>query len=137
MKKIVLFASALVFGIAAMAQTSTKNDDVVKFNTEKHDFGKIKQGTPVVYFFEIKNTSDKPIVVENASASCGCTIPEKPEKPINPGETGKLKVQYSAAAVGPFTKDIYIKLAGIEQPKTVHITGEVLAKDTTEKKENK
>jgi len=91
MKKIVLFASALVFGLVAMAQT--KSDDIVKFNTEKHDFGKIKQGTPVIYFFEIKNTSDKPIVVENASASCGCTVPEKPEKPINPGATGKLKVQ--------------------------------------------
>ncbi len=128
MKKIFLFASALVFSVAVMAQT--KNDDVVKFNTTKHDFGKIKQGTPVIYFFEIKNTSDKPIVVENASASCGCTIPEKPEKPINPGATGKLKVQYSAAAVGPFTKDVHIKLAGIDQPKTVQIVGEVVANDS-------
>jgi hypothetical protein len=132
MKKIVLFASALVFGLVAMAQT--KSDDIVKFNTEKHDFGKIKQGTPVTYFFEIKNTSDKPIVVENASASCGCTVPEKPEKPINPGATGKLKVQYSAAAMGPFKKDVYIKLAGIEQPKTVQIVGEVVANDDTSKK---
>ena len=132
MKKIFLFASALVFSIAVMAQA--KNDDIVKFNTDKHDFGKIKQGTPVIYFFEIKNTSDKPIVVENASASCGCTIPEKPEKPINPGATGKLKVQYSAAAVGPFTKDIHIKLAGIDQPKTVQITGEVVSNDSSASK---
>jgi len=132
MKKIVLIASALVFGLVAMAQT--KSDDIVKFNTDKHDFGKIKQGTPVTYFFEIKNTSDKPIVVENASASCGCTIPEKPEKPINPGATGKLKVQYNAAAIGPFKKDVYIKLAGVEQPKTVQIVGEVLANNDTSKK---
>jgi len=132
MKKIFLFASALVFSIAVMAQA--KNDDIVKFNTDKHDFGKIKQGTPVIYFFEIKNTSDKPIVVENASASCGCTIPEKPEKPINPGATGKLKVQYSAAAVGIFTKDIHIKLAGIDQPKTVQITGEVVSNDSSASK---
>jgi archaellum component FlaG (FlaF/FlaG flagellin family) len=125
MKKIVLFASVLVFSLAAMGQSKT--DDNVKFNTDKHDFGKIKQGTPVTYFFEIKNTGDKPIVVENASASCGCTVPEKPEKPINPGATGKLKVQYNAATVGPFKKDIFIKLAGIEQPKTVQIVGEVVA----------
>lgn len=129
MKKILLFATASIFSLAVMAQP--KADEPVKFNTEKHDFGKIKQGTPVVYFFEIKNTSDKPIVVENASASCGCTIPEKPEKPILPGATAKIKVQYSAAAVGPFNKDIYIKLAGIEQPKTIHITGEVLAPQAT------
>ncbi|HRO69928.1 MAG TPA: DUF1573 domain-containing protein [Chitinophagaceae bacterium] len=132
MKKIALFASALVFGLVAMAQT--KSDDIVKFNTEKHDFGKIKQGVPVTYYFEIKNTSDKPIVVENASASCGCTVPEKPEKPINPGATGKVKVQYNAATVGPFKKDVIIKLAGVDQPKTVQIVGEVLANDKSGKK---
>lgn len=124
MKKIILIASTFVFSVAAMAQQ--KVDDVIKMNTEKHDFGKVKQGVPVTYFFEIKNTSDKPVVVENASASCGCTVPEKPTQPILPGKTDKLKVVYNAAAVGPINKDIYIKLAGIEQPKTVHITGEVL-----------
>jgi hypothetical protein len=129
MKKIALFASALVFSLAVMAQTKT--DDGVKFNTDKHDFGKIKHNVPVTYFFEIKNTSDKPIVVENASASCGCTVPEKPEKPIAPGATGKLKVQYNAATIGQFKKDIFIKLAGIEQPKTVQIVGEVLADDNS------
>ncbi len=132
MKKIFLFASALVFGLVAMAQT--KSDDVVTFNTDKHDFGKIKQGVPVTYSFEIKNTSDKPIVVENASSSCGCTVPEKPEKPINPGATGKLKVQYNAANVGPFKKDVIIKLAGIDQPKTVQIVGEVVAADNSSAK---
>lgn len=132
MKKIFFLASALVFSMAVMAQApaSLKADDVAKFNTEKHDFGKIKQGVPVTYFFEITNISDKPLVVENASASCGCTVPEKPEKPINPGATAKIKVQYNAAAVQPFNKDVYIKLAGIEQPKTLHITGEVIAAES-------
>ncbi|WP_276500561.1 DUF1573 domain-containing protein [Terrimonas pollutisoli] len=129
MKKIFLIASALVFSVAVMAQTQLKADDVVKFTSEKHDFGKIKQGVPVTYFFEFKNISDKPVVVENASSSCGCTVPEKPEKPIAPGATGKIKVQYNASAVAPFNKDVHIKLAGIEQPKTVHITGEVVAGD--------
>jgi len=129
MKKIFLFASAIVFSMAVMAQAPAqlKADDVAKFNTEKHDFGKIKQGVPVTYYFEITNISDKPLVVENASASCGCTVPEKPEKPINPGATAKIKVQYNAAAVQLFNKDVYIKLAGIEQPKTLHISGEVIA----------
>lgn len=132
MKKIFLFAASLVLGLAVMAQDKT--DDNVKFNTDKHDFGKIKHNVPVTYFFEIKNTGDKPIVVENASASCGCTVPEKPEKPIAPGATGKLKVQYNAATIGPFKKDVFIKLAGIEQPKTVQIVGEVVAEDNSSAK---
>lgn len=127
MKKFVLLATAFVVSLGAFAQTAQqKADDVIKMNVEAHDFGKIKVGNPVTYSFEIKNISDKPIVVENSWASCGCTTPEKIVDPIMPGESAKLKVQYNAAAVAPFSKDVYIKLAGIEQPKTVKISGEVL-----------
>jgi hypothetical protein len=102
-------------------------DDVMKINTVKYDFGKIKQGTPVTYAFEIKNTSNKPLVVENSYASCGCTTPEKIVEPIAPGASAKLKVQYNAANAGAFTKDVHIKFAGITQEKVVQITGEVIA----------
>lgn len=135
MKKIIFFASALlVLSTAAMAQ---KADDVIKMNTETHDFGKIKQNVPVTYYFEITNTSDKPIVVENASASCGCTVPEKPAQPIMPGKSDKLKVVYNAAAVGPINKDIFIKLAGVTDQKIVHITGEVLTPEAYDALPNK
>lgn len=124
MKKILLVAAVLFFGVAAMAQTNV--DDVVKLNTEKHDFGKVKQGVPVTYYFEITNVGDQPLVVENATASCGCTVPEKPEKPIAPGKSDKLKVVYNAAAVGPINKSVTIKFAGIDQTKVIFITGEVV-----------
>jgi len=71
MKKLALLTAAFVFSVAAMAQS--KADDVAKFNTEKHDFGKVKQNNPATYYFEIKNVGNKPLVVENASASCGCS----------------------------------------------------------------
>ena len=130
MKKIFLFASAFVLSLAVMAQpASTKFEDVAKFNVEKHDFGKIVAGTPVTYEFKITNTSDKPLVVENSWASCGCTTPEKITEPIMPGKTASLKVQYNAAAVSTFTKDVYVQLTGISAPKTVQITGEVLSKE--------
>ncbi|MFI5133442.1 MAG: DUF1573 domain-containing protein [Chitinophagales bacterium] len=124
MKKIALFTTAFIFSLSLMAQT--KVDTLIKVNVEKHDFGKIKQGIPVTYSFEIKNISDKPVVVENTWASCGCTTPDKITEPIAPGATTKLKVQYNAAAIAPFTKDVYIKVAGVEQPKSVQITGEVM-----------
>jgi uncharacterized protein DUF1573 len=124
MKRIFLAVTVLLFGAAVMAQA--KPDDVAKLNTDKYDFGKIKQSVPVVTYFEIKNISDKPLVVENTWGSCGCTTPEKIEKPIAPGETAKLKVNYNAAALGAFSKDVYIKFAGVETPKDVKITGETL-----------
>ena len=119
MKKIFFIATAFVFSLGAFAQT--KVDETVKMNTEKHDFGKIKQGVPITYYFEIKNISDKPIVVENSWASCGCTTPEKIVDPIMPGGVAKLKVEYN-----------YIKFAGIEQTKTLQITGEVLSAEAYE-----
>ena len=125
MKKIVLLSTAFMFSFAVLAQP--KAEDVAKFNEETHDFGKIKAGTPVTYSFEIKNISDKPLVVENATASCGCTVPEKPVEPIMPGSTSLLKVQYNAAAAAPFIKDVYVTFAGIAQPKNLKITGEVLS----------
>ncbi|MEI9809050.1 MAG: DUF1573 domain-containing protein [Bacteroidota bacterium] len=120
---------------APAAADQTSPNDVMKINTEKHDFGKIKQGTPVSYSFELKNTSNKPLVVENSYASCGCTTPEKIVEPILPGATAKLKVQYNAANPGVFNKDVHIKLAGISQEKVVYLTGEVVPAASAEIKQ--
>jgi hypothetical protein len=132
MKKILLLATAFAVTMTVKAQTNdnapaTNVDNVIKMNVETHDFGKVKQGIPVTYEFEIKNISNAPVVVENTWASCGCTTPEKITEPIMPGKTAKLKVQYNSAAVAPINKDVFIKIAGIEAPKSVHITGEVLS----------
>lgn len=123
MKKILLIAAAFMIGATAMAQTA---DDVVKVNTEKIDFGTLKQNNPVTSSFTITNKSNKPIVIENAWGSCGCTTPEVPKEPIAPNATTKIKVAYNAAALGTFNKDVFVKLAGIQEPKVIKITGEVL-----------
>ena len=125
MKKLLFIAALLVGGLAVNAQDQ-KAEDLIKVNNETHDFGKIKQGVPVTTYFEITNKSDKPVVIENATASCGCTTPEYPKEPIAPKSTVKIKVGYNAAALSTFNKDIFVKLAGVPQPKILKITGEVL-----------
>jgi hypothetical protein len=136
MKKLFFIAAAFIVTAGAMAQT--KPDDVAKFNTNKYDFGKVKQNVPAVYSFEITNTSDKPLVIENAHATCGCTVPEYQKDPILPGKTAKIKVQYNAANGGQFDKTVFVKLAGVHQEKSLGIAGEVLpaeAFDTWTKEE--
>ena len=130
MKKILLLAAVFATGFTAMAQQ--KADEVIKVNVETYDFGKIKQGTPVTTYFTITNTSDKPITIENAWAGCGCTTPEFSKEPIAPGATSKLKVGYNAAAMGHFTKDVNVKIAGYQQQKIVKITGEVVNASATD-----
>jgi len=61
-----------------------------------HDFGEIAEGQVVEYSFRFTNTGSKPLVVSNVSASCGCTVPEKPEEPVKPGESGFIKVKFDS-----------------------------------------
>ena len=61
-----------------------------------YDFGKVAEGEIVEFSFRFKNTGNNPLIVSNASASCGCTVPEKPEAPIKPGETGFIKVKFNS-----------------------------------------
>lgn len=128
MKKLLFIAAAFIVSAGAMAQKTMVND-YAKFNVDKYDFGKIKQNVPAVYTFEITNKTDKPLVIENAHATCGCTVPEYQKEPIAPGKTAKLKVQYNAANLAHFDKAVFVKFAGVDEEKSLGITGEVLAAD--------
>lgn len=62
----------------------------------EYDFGTIPKGEPVSTVFKVKNTGEKPLIINDAKASCGCTVPRKPEEPILPGETGELEVTFTS-----------------------------------------
>ncbi len=133
MKKIAfLSVFSLLFSVLAFAQNTPavkKATDFVKFTETKHDFGKIKQGVPVTYDFAFKNISSQPVVIESAIATCGCTTPVKPEKPVAKGKTDIVKAGFNSAASGPFKKTIYVKVAGVDQPLELEISGQVLSQD--------
>lgn len=66
------------------------------FEEEKHDFGTIEEGTVAKYDFKFTNTGDSPLIISNASGSCGCTVPQWPREPIAPGETGIIHVEFNS-----------------------------------------
>ena len=125
MKKLFLIAILSVFSAAAFAQT--KAEDLIKFADLKYDFGKIKQGVPATYDFVFSNISNKPVVIETATASCGCTTPKWPKAAVMAGKKDTINVGFNAAAMGAFTKPITVKLAGVDAPLTLTISGEVLS----------
>jgi hypothetical protein len=126
MKTLMLALSVMFMSTAVFAQ-SIKAEDMVTFKEKVYDFGKIKQGTPVTHDFEFTNVSDKPVVIESATASCGCTTPTWPQAPVAKGKSDKIKAGFNAAAPGAFTKQITIKVAGADAPLTLTIKGEVVA----------
>lgn len=74
------------------------------------DFGTVKEGPDVEHIFKFKNTGKEPLIIANASASCGCTVPEWPKEPIMPGKTGQMKVTFhTSGKSGPITKTVYIQ----------------------------
>jgi hypothetical protein len=127
MKQILLFIAILGFGFTASAQNETKKaEEVIKFKEMKYNFGKIKQGVPVNHEFEFTNVSGTPVIIENATASCGCTTPVWPQQPIMAGKSEKIKAGFNAAAAGPFEKGIFVKVKGYDYPVEIKISGEVV-----------
>ena len=136
MKKLFLFASAVVLSVGLFAQDQPKKaEDVVKFKELTYDFGKIKQGAPVTHDFVFTNISNSPVIIESAVPSCGCTTPVKPEGAIQKGKDDKIQAGFNAANVGPFNKSITIKVAGVDLPVQLKIVGEVLTVDAYTKYE--
>jgi hypothetical protein len=94
--------------LAVLFISFTMNSQEFKFEEETIDYGKINKGSNGERIFSFTNIGDAPLIIQNVQSSCGCTIPEKPEKPIMPGKKGEIKVSYDTKRVGGFSKQITI-----------------------------
>ncbi|HLK28585.1 MAG TPA: DUF1573 domain-containing protein [Puia sp.] len=121
--------------VAANVPTVAKAPEFLMLKETNHDFGKIPQGRPATYNFEIVNTSNEPLRLENVQASCGCTTPEWSKEPIAPGATAVIKVGYNAYAEGHFNKTVTIFYKD-HQTKALTISGEVYKSPATSAPEN-
>ncbi|MBR5102663.1 MAG: DUF1573 domain-containing protein [Muribaculaceae bacterium] len=111
-KKLIFILAAIFLVSICVKADETEKFASIEFNERSHDFGTIKdKDGPVSYEFEFKNTGNKPLVIVDVLASCGCTRPEFPTKPIKPGKKGKIKVTYSpyGRPPGPFSKTVKVK----------------------------
>ena len=109
--------------------TVSANAPIIKFEFDSHDFGKVKAGDKVTYEFNFTNTGQSPLIISTATASCGCTVPEWPKTPIQPGQGGKIKVTFdSANKEGLQDKQITVTANTSPAQNIVHLVGEVLTK---------
>lgn len=132
-----LFFAALTFAFAQDATTSVEASSgaVLTFETEVIDYGTIPQNADGVRMFKFTNTGTAPLIISNAKGSCGCTVPSWPKQPINPGESGEIKVKYATNRLGPINKSVTVT-SNSEKPTTVlRIKGNVIEKKTTPVKE--
>ena len=93
-----------------------------------YNFGKVTDGEKVEYSFRFLNTGKNPLIITSANPGCGCTVAEKPEKPVMPGETGYIKVVFnSQGRVGNAHKDVVVRSNAKPEFPLLVIQGEVLA----------
>jgi len=141
MKKYILFLLVPVILVACDVRRKDRlADDTAKEMALKdtttvlaidttYNFGKATDGDKVEYNFRFKNTGIKPLVITNATASCGCTVPLKPEMPILPGDTGFIKVVFdSKGRVGTAHKTITVSSNAYPGFPQLLLTGEVVTK---------
>ena len=140
MKKYILFFTVAIAAISCdanhkdkLAADATANALAMKDSTTvqiidtTYNFGKVTDGEKVEYSYRFKNTGTKPLVIIEAHASCGCTVPQKPEKPIMPGEIGFIKVVFdSKGRVGNAYKTVTVNSNAKPEFPMLILTGDVV-----------
>ncbi len=108
---------------------------IIEFDKTEYDFGDIKEGDVIEGIFNISNTGKVDLIITNAKASCGCTVPEWPKEAIKPGESAELKFSFnSRGRTGKQSKSITLKTNTEKGTEMLRISGIVIGKDGSTKK---
>ncbi|MBE6272894.1 MAG: DUF1573 domain-containing protein [Bacteroides sp.] len=127
MKKLVLTTILSIFAMVTFAAGEAE----IKFEKTSHDFGTFSESSPkVTYVFKFTNTGDKLLVIHQAIASCGCTVPQYPKEPIKPGEGGEIIVTYDGAGKFPghFKKSITLRTNAKQEIVRLYVEGDMVGK---------
>lgn len=135
MKKVILALMVISFlAVSCNSENkpaeSTVNGAAIHFEKNSYDFGKINEGEKVSHDFEFTNNGTEPLIISDASASCGCTVPEYPKEPVTPGKKGLIKVVFDSEG-NPGMQHKVVTLTSNSNPATteIYVTGEVKAKE--------
>lgn len=123
MKKILTMAMLLIACLSIQAQDKQAE---IKFDKVTYDLGTFSEKNSVqTATFTFTNIGDAPLVINQAVASCGCTVPIFTKQPIKPGEKGEVKVKYNGAGKFPghFKKSITIRTNGKVEMTRLYVEG--------------
>ena len=134
MKKSLFISITLLFSFFVYSQ---ENQAEIQFEETIIDYGEVEFESDGKRIFKFKNIGNAPLVFQRISSSCGCTIPKKPEKPVEPGGTGEIEVEYDTKRVGLFMKAISVVTNSKNPSMVLRIKGEVLPEEDEEDKEEK
>ena len=83
-------------GEASNQVASEKMPKITFAETGIYDFGTLTEGDTVEHSFAFTNTGEFPLIINNITASCGCTTPEWPREPVAPGAKSSVRVRFNS-----------------------------------------
>jgi hypothetical protein len=96
---------------AELAHSESGKLPVAKFDNTDFDFGTIKQGEKVEHTYKFTNEGTGDLIISDAKASCGCTVPDYTKEPVKPGGSGIVHVVFdSAGKSGEVNKTVTLTL---------------------------
>lgn len=123
-----LFVTLFFFACAEDKEgAAKKKGQEIWFEEYVHDYGQIEKDGDGTWSFEFKNIGEFPIVVSRVRSTCGCTVPDWSREPIEPGESGKIKVVYNTEQTGTFLKSLYVYSSAANSPVKLQVKGKVVA----------
>ena len=110
--------------------SSDANASEITFDFDSYDYGEVVDGEVVEVDFNFTNTGNSDLIIFNASASCGCTVPEYPQNEnIKPGESSSLRVRFDTSGKpGKQIKTVTLTTNTNSGKKLIRINGFVLNK---------
>ena len=117
--------AVLLFACVSFA-SAQDNQAQIKFDKVSHDFGTFSESNPVQEcVFTFTNVGQAPLIINQAVASCGCTVPSYTKEPIAPGKTGAIKVTYNGKGKFPghFKKSITVRTNGKPEMSRLYVEG--------------
>ena len=134
MKRLLLIICLVLSSSPVLSQ---ENIAEISFKETLIDYGTIENGDNGKKTFEFKNTGNSTLIFSRIFSSCGCTIPKKPEKPIQPGESGTIEVEYDTKRTGLFQKAITVNSNAKTPNVILRIKGEVLPEHEEDQEKEK
>ena len=98
--------------IAFVSMGFAQKQAEIKFDKTTQDLGTFSETNAVQQaVITFTNVGDAPLVINQAIASCGCTVPSYTKAPIQPGQKGQIKVTYNGEGKFPghFKKSITVR----------------------------
>lgn len=116
----------LTFSCTGKEKKKMVPNTVVKVSPKIIELGEIKQSAPSSGLFTIYNIGKHMLIIQDVPTTCHCTVVSFNKKPIKPGDSTKIKIEYDNSILGYFQKSALVYANAEGAPFVLTIRGEVL-----------